>query len=181
MRKVRGRNKLSLDELFRPVLICFLAGSLGVLLGFLIGKVSSLSLVIAIAIIAGILLTSLIIGQFVNSSFKMTLQEAKQDSYSKQCNALQIIISELEENMKAKEGKDLQTGAWKILQYEVSLFPNFLYEDLLKLYSTLENIKKSEDDNLNITKILHEDLDMITIMARLRAEQNRVRRNIWSI
>jgi len=154
LRRVRGgRSKdrglvlnaaaLAGEDWITYLLILF-CGLIGVLLGFLIGKISSPLIVLIVVIFLGLITAGLIVTWAIEQKTQLLELRSLQESLKQQYNAFMMLISELEHNLSLDNGEQVCDKAWQVLQYELALFPSHIYEELNNAYRRLYELSDLE-------------------------------------
>jgi len=138
LRKIRGTkgNKFILktivmvEEYWLAYLLMFFCGLLGVLLGFLLGKLASFYIILIVVIFLALVTVGLFIAWSINQRDQLLGQHLLQESLKQQYNAFCLLIGELEYNLGVEHGEFISDKAWQSLKYEWAFFPSHIYEEL---------------------------------------------------
>lgn len=186
MRRIRGgRNKdlglfvnmaLVVKDDWLTYLLVFLCALAGTLVGILVGKITTLVFVLVVLFFLGLIIAGLLIAWAINQRNQLLEVFTLREGFKEQYNALRLLISELEYNLGAENGSQIQNIAWHDLQYKYAYFPMHIYEDLSHFYSCLMNL--SNLDILEYRRVITEELNLPDLISRLKDWQQKVKQQL---
>ncbi|MGI6225785.1 MAG: hypothetical protein ACOYJ1_05955 [Peptococcales bacterium] len=186
MRRVRGgRNKdlglfdnvaLVVKDDWLTYLLVFLCALAGTLIGILIGKVASLILILVILFFLGLMIAGLLTAWSVNRKNQLLEVFSFREGLKEQYNALVLIINELEDNLAAEDGSQVQNRAWLALQDKYAYFPMHIYEDLSHTYACFKNL--AELDIIEYRRIIIDELNLPGLISQLKDWQQKIKQQL---
>lgn len=157
-------------------LIVFLSGFLGILAGYLFGKIATITFIVGVAVFLGILVSALIVAKSISDQNQIIHNGFLQEKATEKYNALTILLKELEYNLNVNSSENFKLNEWKGLRYELSFFPGPLYEMIELAYENLAKLHDLEGSQLQ--DVLYSELKLPGVIAGIRDQQQKIKRSM---
>jgi len=186
MRRVRsGRSKdlgpfLNMALIFQgdwlTYLLVFFCALLGTLIGLLLGKITPMLIILLLVIFLGLVTAGLLVAWAINRKNQLLENFTLQESFKEQYNAFRLLIGELEYNLNAESGGQVQTNVWQELKYKYSYFPAYIYDSLEHTYSCLAELE--ELDIAEYRRVIIDELNLPDLISQLKDWQQKLKRQL---
>ncbi|MFZ7102248.1 MAG: hypothetical protein ACOWWO_06220 [Peptococcaceae bacterium] len=186
MRRVRGgRNKdrsLSVNmavlvrEDWLTYLLVFAFALFGILIGILLRKVATTTVILLAVIFLSLLITGLISAWAINRRTDNLEFLFFQEGLKEQYNAFSLLITELELNLNVEHGSLVSTANWQLVKNELAFFPAYIYTELSYCYNRLAELGGL--DIIEYRQVIIEELAVPTLISKLRDWQQKIKRQL---
>lgn len=157
-------------------LLVFSFALFGVLMGILLGKIATNTIILLVVIFLGLIIAGLVLAWAVNRRTESLELLFFQEGLREQYNGYSLLIAELEDNLNIQHGSYISTKNWQMLKTQLAFFPVHLYEELNYTYNRLAEL--TQLDVIEYRQVVIEELALPTLISKLREWQQKIKRQL---